>query len=690
MTTGIRDEAAFQGGTDNLTLRLEHVSRHFGKVRAVDDLSLEVPQHTFVTLLGPSGCGKSTTLSVIAGLDQLDAGKVFLGDRDITNEPPNERRMAMVFQNYALYPHMTAFDNIAFGLKLQRRPKPEIRQRVTAIAETLDIAHLMKRKPGQLSGGQQQRVALGRALVKEPVVFLLDEPFSNLDAGLRARMRSELKRLHLRLETTSVFVTHDQEEAMTLSDLIAVMRDGQVVQYASPREIYRKPQDLYVATFVGKPSMSLVAGALEHREGSLDLVARDLRIRLGPAAEILARDGTWHDVTAGFRAEDVRLVGETRPDQLFRGVVQLVEPIGSDTFVEVEVGESTIVARVPPTRASRSARSSTWRLPRGESIFSSEPEGAGSAASRAAPAPEVTVAHDNRRVAAAALLVSALSIATSSVLVRRAYDFGSSPETVVVLRVAVPGLAFVLWVAAAAVRSRSLPRLGRNLLFFAALYGLLLLVINLFELKALDRMPVALVILIIALVPLWISLASWILWHVPLGRRGALAVVVAIAGTALVVGAPSGRVDALGIVFSLVTSVLSAALYLLVERRLSEPPPQVVIAIGAAVAAVVAIGVEPHALPDELGSGGERALLVLGAGLGVSLTMLLSLIGIRHSSAFVAGIAVACEPIFAGVLAWWILDETLSALQVAGGAIALVGLGIALAAPAFPRVPLVG
>lgn len=259
-----------------------------------------------------------------------------------------------------------------------------------------------------------------------------------------------------------------------------------------------------------------------------------------------------------------------------------------------------------------------------------------------------------------------------------------------VLRVAVPALAFVLWLAADAVRSRSLPRLDRKLVFFAALYGLLLLVINLFELKALDRIPVALVILIVALVPLWISMASWILWRVPVGRRGVLAVAIAIAGTALVVGAPSGRIDALGIVFSLATSVLAAALYLLLERRLSEPPPQVVIAIGAIIASIVAIGVEPQALPDELGSGAERALLVLGAGLGISLTMLLSLIGIRRSSAFVAGVAVACEPIFAGILAWWILDETLSALQLAGGAFVLVGLGIALAAPSFPKAPPVG
>src|SRR6186713_44051 len=222
----------------DIALRLEGVSRFFGTVKAVDNLSIDIPSGAFVTLLGPSGCGKSTTLNLVAGLDKPDGGRVYLGDRDITDVPPNERRMAMVFQNYALYPHMTAFDNIAFSLKLQHRPKPEIEARVKSVAETLDIAHLLKRKPGQMSGGQQQRVALGRALVKEPLVFLLDEPFSNLDAGLRSRMRTEVKHLHLRLGTTSIFVTHDQEEAMSLSDLIAVMRDGKVVQLGTAREVY--------------------------------------------------------------------------------------------------------------------------------------------------------------------------------------------------------------------------------------------------------------------------------------------------------------------------------------------------------------------------------------------------------------------------------------------------------------------
>src|SRR4051794_23508239 len=323
-----------------MALRLEHVSRFFGKVRAVDDLNLEIPSGTFVTLLGPSGCGKSTTLSMIAGLDHLDGGRILLGDQDITQTPPNERRMAMVFQNYALYPHMTAYDNIAFGLKLQHRPKPEIDSRVKSVAEALDISHLLRRKPGQMSGGQQQRVALGRALVKEPLVFLLDEPFSNLDAGLRSRMRTEVKHLHLKLGTTSVFVTHDQEEAMSLSDFIAVMRDGKIVQFGPTKDIYRKPRDLYVATFVGKPKMSLVDGALSQSDGMVSFVSPDLKLQLGAPGTIGLRDGDFERVALGVRAEDVRVHGNgtaagADPSRSFQASVQLLEPIGSDTFVEL-------------------------------------------------------------------------------------------------------------------------------------------------------------------------------------------------------------------------------------------------------------------------------------------------------------------------------------------------------------------
>ena len=328
------------------TLRLESIYRRYGKVTAVDDLSLELPAGKFVTLLGPSGCGKTTTLSVIAGLDRADGGSIYLGEKDITRTPPNERGMAIVFQNYALYPHMSVFDNLAFGLKLQRRPKPEVQARVRHTAEILGIDHLLERRPGQLSGGQQQRVALGRAMVKRPAVFLFDEPFSNLDAALRARMRTEVKRLHQSVGATSIFVTHDQEEAMTLSDLIAVMRDGKLVQYGTQREVYAKPSNIYVATFLGKPRMSLIEGALEQHADTVIFTAPGIRLDLGPASAIGLRPGNWPRVAAGLRAEDVSL-GSAGP-LTFEATVGLQEPIGSDTFVELEAGESAVVARIPP------------------------------------------------------------------------------------------------------------------------------------------------------------------------------------------------------------------------------------------------------------------------------------------------------------------------------------------------------
>jgi ABC-type sugar transport system ATPase subunit len=337
------------------SLHLQGVSRHFGKVRALDDLSIDIPTGKFVTLLGPSGCGKSTTLNIVAGLDHPDGGTVLMGSQDITRTPPNERRMAMVFQNYALYPHMTAFDNIGFSLKLAHRPKQEIDTRVRAVAEMLDISHLLARKPGQLSGGQQQRVALGRALVKQPLVFLLDEPFSNLDAALRSRMRTEVKHLHLQLGTTSVFVTHDQEEAMTLSDFIAVMRDGKLIQFGTQDEIYRRPRDTYVATFVGKPRMSLAEGMVEIGDGQATFVAEDLRIGLGVPAALGLAAAPPDRVSLGVRAEDIRV----HPDEgaggpgVFPATVQLLEPIGSDTFVELQAGSATLVARVAPDLALR-------------------------------------------------------------------------------------------------------------------------------------------------------------------------------------------------------------------------------------------------------------------------------------------------------------------------------------------------
>ena len=333
------------------SVRLEGLTKRYGKVTVLENLSLDFPDGEFITLLGPSGCGKSTTLNLIAGLDTPDGGSVFLGERDITKLPPNERGMAIVFQNYALYPHMSVFGNMAFSLKLQKFSKDDIRRRVTEVAKVLAIDHLLGRRPAQLSGGQQQRVALGRALVKEPRVFLLDEPFSNLDAALRSRMRTEVKRLHLTLGTTSIFVTHDQEEAMTLSDAIAVMADGKVVQYGSQDEIYNRPANTYVATFIGKPRMSLVPGVLERHADAVEFVSSGMRLALGTAAEIGLREGQWREVLAGFRAEHISIVGGSDVDTsplAFVGDVQMLEPTGSDTFVELMVGDNSMVARTPP------------------------------------------------------------------------------------------------------------------------------------------------------------------------------------------------------------------------------------------------------------------------------------------------------------------------------------------------------
>jgi multiple sugar transport system ATP-binding protein len=331
------------------SVRLENISRRYGKVTVLDEMSMELPEGKFITLLGPSGCGKTTTLNLIAGLDAPDGGSIFLGDRDITKVPPNERGMAIVFQNYALYPHMTVYGNMAFSLKLLRTSKSEIKQRVTDVARILAIDHLLDRKPSQLSGGQQQRVALGRAMVKQPRVFLLDEPFSNLDAALRSRMRTEVKRLHLSLGTTTIFVTHDQEEAMGLSDLIAVMSEGKVVQYGPHQEIYNRPANMYVATFIGKPRMSLVAGALVRDGDSVDFVAEDVRIALGSASAIGLRDGDWPNVFAGFRAEHVSIAaGDCVSPMSFKAQVELLEPTGSDTFVDLKVGTTNVTARVSP------------------------------------------------------------------------------------------------------------------------------------------------------------------------------------------------------------------------------------------------------------------------------------------------------------------------------------------------------
>ena len=245
------------------SVTLEHVTKRFGEVTAVRDVNIEVKDKEFLVLVGPSGCGKSTTLRMIAGLEEISEGAVYIGDRLVNDVAPKDRDIAMVFQSYALYPHMSVYDNLAFGLKLRRTPKKEIDRRVQDAAELLGLADLLQRKPKQLSGGQRQRVALGRAIVREPKVFLMDEPLSNLDAKLRVQMRAELIRLHQRLQTTVIYVTHDQVEAMTMGSRIAVLRDGVLQQIDSPQVLYDHPKNMFVAGFIGSPSMNFIDAKLE-------------------------------------------------------------------------------------------------------------------------------------------------------------------------------------------------------------------------------------------------------------------------------------------------------------------------------------------------------------------------------------------------------------------------------------------
>jgi ABC-type sugar transport system ATPase subunit len=300
---------------------------------------------------------------MIAGLEKVSGGEIRVDDQVINDWAPHERGMAMVFQNYALYPHMNVYGNIDFALRLARRPKDEIDRRVRAVAEALELTHLLDRRISQLSGGQQQRVALARAMVKEPKVFLFDEPLSNLDAALRTRMRVEIKRLHLQLKTTSIFVTHDQEEAMILSDYIAVMRDGVVVQYGPAEEVYRRPQHYYVATFIGKPRMGTIEGRLRVSAEGLRFTVGDLQLQWAPTEA----DGPAQDVPAilGIRAEDVRLhaAGADVPGA-FRGRVGLLEPLGSDTFVEVTRDKQALTVRIEPDRRVQIDEAVTLELPR--------------------------------------------------------------------------------------------------------------------------------------------------------------------------------------------------------------------------------------------------------------------------------------------------------------------------------------
>ena len=333
-------------------IRLEHLAKEFGSVVAVDDLTLEMRDKEFLVLVGPSGCGKSTILRLIAGLDDPTSGEIYIGDRLVNDVTPKGRDIAMVFQSYALYPHMKVYDNLAFSLKLRSTPKAEIRHRVGAAAVRLGIEDLMDRKPGQLSGGQRQRVALGRAIVREPQVFLMDEPLSNLDAKLRVQTRREIIKLHKALETTFVYVTHDQQEAMTMGTRIAVLRDGVLQQVGSPQAVYRSPVNVFVAGFIGNPAMNFLEGTLVGSPEEMYFDASDFRVKLpGEKAARLA-PYVGKDVTFGVRPEHVHDERFSPPEDTSRNFseslpaeVDEVETLGSEFIVYLLLGQQGFSAK---------------------------------------------------------------------------------------------------------------------------------------------------------------------------------------------------------------------------------------------------------------------------------------------------------------------------------------------------------
>ncbi len=332
---------------------LERITKVFKQVRAVDDVSLTVADGEFVALLGPSGCGKTTLLRSIAGLEEIEAGRIRIGEREVTNLPPRHRRISMVFQSYAVFPHMTVFDNIAFGLRMARMPKPDIKQRVDSAAELLHITELLGRYPAQTSGGQRQRIAVARAIAMQSGVILMDEPLSNLDALLRLEMRAELKRLLKEVGTTTIYVTHDQVEALSMGDRIAVMRAGKIVQVGDPLQIYDAPVDRFVGGFIGSPPMNFVDARLERADGNLVAVVEGGgRLTIDdPSGELIARAG--EPVVVGIRAENIELRrdGSQADRNGLSARTLVVEPLGSHNLITLALGAARVKATTRPDEA---------------------------------------------------------------------------------------------------------------------------------------------------------------------------------------------------------------------------------------------------------------------------------------------------------------------------------------------------
>ncbi len=319
-----------------------------GSVKAVDNIDFDVADEEFVVLVGPSGCGKSTTLRMIAGLEDITEGELSIDGKIVNDVPPKDRDIAMVFQNYALYPHMTVYDNMAFGLKIRKFPKADIQQRVAIAAKILDIEELLERKPKALSGGQRQRVAVGRAIVRQPKVFLFDEPLSNLDAKLRVQMRAEISALHSRLKATMIYVTHDQVEAMTMADRIVVMKAGFIQQIGTPLQLYNKPENKFVAGFIGSPPMNFLNVKIVAEGDDLYADEGDFRIKLSAVNKKLLDGYAGKSVIFGIRPEDITIADKAIVGKTINAEVSVIEPLGAETHVYINTKSQQLIARVDP------------------------------------------------------------------------------------------------------------------------------------------------------------------------------------------------------------------------------------------------------------------------------------------------------------------------------------------------------
>ncbi|MDX8363349.1 MULTISPECIES: sn-glycerol-3-phosphate ABC transporter ATP-binding protein UgpC [Bacillaceae] len=330
-------------------LKLEHIYKKYDNdVTAVKDFNLHIKDKEFIVFVGPSGCGKSTTLRMIAGLEEISSGDFYIGDKKMNDVAPKDRDIAMVFQNYALYPHMNVYDNMAFGLKLRKTPKAEIEKRVNDAAKILGLEEYLKRKPKALSGGQRQRVALGRAIVRDAKVFLMDEPLSNLDAKLRVAMRSEITKLHQRLQTTTVYVTHDQTEAMTMATRLVVMKDGIIQQIGTPTEVYENPENMFVGGFIGSPAMNFFKGTLQE-DGNFKIGNITISVPEGKMKTLRDKKYVNKELTLGVRPENIHdepVFLESSPDTKFRATIEVAELMGAETMLYSQLGNQSFIARV--------------------------------------------------------------------------------------------------------------------------------------------------------------------------------------------------------------------------------------------------------------------------------------------------------------------------------------------------------